>query len=301
MFLILLLQALWGASNPISKYLLQMQPPIFLAAVRMLFAGGLLLGYQLCTKQSGKVNPAYWGYYLQIIFFGIYIKYIFRYWGLSHLPVAKMSFLLNCTPFFVALFSYLFLKERLTKQQWFGLSIGFLGLLPLLLIRSSAELTMHQFLFISLPELAIIIEIAAHSYALILTRKLIRDLQCSASMTNGIRMFGGGILALLTALLIEPIQPLQNPAEFFGWLSMLVLVSNVFCHSLYLHLLNYYSATFLAFTDFLCPIFAAIYGRIFLHELLSWHYPISAIIVFSALYIFHKDELHVAKIAMQKA
>lgn len=298
MILILLMQALWGASNPISKYLLGMTPPIFLVAVRMLSAGLVLLCLQYFRSHSMRVKRTHLWYYAQIIFFGIYVKYIFRYWGLHHLPVTKMSFLLNVTPFFVAIFSYIFCQEELTQKQWRGLGIGFFGLLPLFTLKTIQEDTVRQFFVISLPELAILIEIAAHSYALIITRRLIRDLGCSSTLTNGVRMFWGGLLALFTSLLLEPMQPLTHPTLFFGWLALLICVSNVICHSMYLHLLKYYSATFLAFTDFLCPVFAALYGCMFFDDVLSWHYFASGFIVFVGLYLFYQDELSANQISV---
>ena len=60
-------------------------------------------------------------------------------------------------------------------------------------------------------------------------------------------------------------------------------------------LLKKYSATFMSFTSFLSPLFAALYGWAFFQEIISWHFYVSAVIVFTGLYIFYQDELRKQK------
>ena len=104
-------------------------------------------------------------------------------------------------------------------------------------------------------------------------------------------MTAGGIFALFSAWCIGDLPQLSHSNEFVFWLMYVVLVSNVFCHNLYSHLLKKYSATLMAFASFLTPIFAAFLGWAFLHETISWHFYVSTIIVLTGLYIFYKDEL----------
>lgn len=294
MILIFFLQALWASSIPISKVLLGLMTPIFLAGIRMFIGGALLLGYYyFYMREKFTLTKSHWRSYLQIIFFGIYVKYVLRYWGLSHLPASKMAFLTNATPFLVALFSYFLLKETLSRIQWLGLAIGFVGLTPVLMAKSSSIPLWGYFNFISLPELAILMECAAHGYALVLMRNMVKNLGYSSGMANGIRMFGGGVMALGTAYFVEGTAPLGccDPLPFIGWLTILIIVSNVICNNFYVYLMKYYTATFLSFTDFLSPIFVGIYGWFFLHETITWHYFASGSIVFAGLYLFYQHEL----------
>ncbi|HXW85899.1 MAG TPA: EamA family transporter [Candidatus Bathyarchaeia archaeon] len=291
MFLITALQALWGSSIPLSKILLTMTPPIFLAGLRMIIAGIVLLSYNYWFKNDQFVfTKKHISYYLQLIFFGVYIKYILRNWGLMHLSTAKMSFMLNASPFCTALFSFFAFEEILSQRQWAGLCIGFLGLIPILLIHSSSEHALGQFAFFSWPELAIIGEILSHSYGLIVARKMICTIGYSPAMANGIRMFGGGILALTTSFLCETPSSTAQTSSFFMLLALSVLISNVICHSLHFHLLNHYSPTFLSFSDFLSPLFVALYGWLFMNEIITWHYYLSASIIFVGLYLFYGSE-----------
>ena len=288
---IIALYALFGTSIPISKYLLSMAPPVFITAARMLLTGGILMLLQVLRRQSFfELHRQYWFAYAQIIIFGVYLKYILRYWALDYLPATKMAFLLNLGPFITALFSFFLLKEYLTKKQWLGLGIGFLGFVPLLMTTSDKELSIGELFYISWPELAIILAVCAHSYGMIVIRKLLREHKHSAILSNAIRTLGAGILALPTSYLIET-QPVSYVFTFSVWLLILVLISNVICHNYHLYLHKRYSATFLSFTDFLGPLFTALYSWLLFSERVTKAYWISVVVVFIGLFLFYQDEL----------
>ncbi len=214
-----------------------------------------------------------------------------RYWALDHLSAVKLSFLTNSAPFIAALFSYLAFKQKLSFKQWIGLCIGFVGFIPILLTSSSAEQLVGELFFLSWPELAVFAAVAAHCYGMIVSQKLVRDENRSAALTNGVRMFGGGVLALITSYMVERGATVTNIESFMGWLALLILISNIICHNFYLRLLKRYTVTFVSFTDFLSPLFTAFYGWLFLKETITWHYFLSVGIVFFGLYLFYQDEL----------
>ncbi len=292
MFLLILLYALWGSSLPIAKWLLQFSPPILLAGTRMCAAGVLLLSYAYFFARSRPLfKSKYILAYVQIIFFGKYLRYVLKYWGLQHMSSVKVSFIVNSAPFFTAFFSYLMLKERLTGKQWLALITGFLGLLPVLLTTSSVEQLAGELFIFSWYECAIIIAVASCCYGIIVMRNIIRDHGSSLPATSGITMLGAGILALLTAFLHGEYIQSADLVPFFGWLALLIFISNVICHITYLYLLKRYSATFLSLTESITPFFTALYGWFFLHETITWHYYVSGLIISASLYLFYQDEL----------
>lgn len=293
MFLILLLYGLFGSSFPISKILLGYKVgSIFLTGIRMFIAGSILLIYQYGYAHEHFVfrRRNLW-YYLQIIFFGIYLTYILRFWGLARLPSAKTAFLFNVAPFFAAFYSYISFREKLTRQQWIGLTIGFIGLIPILISSTQPEKQWTEFLFISWAEFAVLAAVACQSYSWIIMRRMIREKAYAPTMINGMTMFIGGIFALVTAYFFEPVTPVDNPSAFLSFLALVIVISNIICHNLYAHLLRRYSATFLAFAGFLGPLFSAFYGWLFLAEVVTWHFYLSAAIVFVGLYLFYQHEL----------
>jgi drug/metabolite transporter (DMT)-like permease len=293
MILIIILYALFASSFLIGKILLNYYTtPIFLAGSRMVIAGSILLLYQYVYARSQfRVKRKHLWLFLQIIFFGMYINYILRFSALRTLSASKTAFLYNLSPFMTALYSYLFFHERLTHKQWIGLVIGFVGLLPILISSSPLEQISGELFYLSYAELAVIISVACHSYSWIVMRKLIRHKNYSPIMVNGLAMLAGGMGSLFTAWPIEGLFPVTQFKPFIGWLVITILISNIFCHNLYGYLLKTYSITFLSFAGFMCPLFTALYGWIFLAEQVTWHFYLSTIIVFTGLYIFYQDEL----------
>ena len=206
-----------------------------------------------------------------------------------------MAFLFNVAPFVAALFSYFALKERLSRKQWLGLCIGFVGIIPIMLTSSDAEFALGEFFYLSTPELAILLAVCINAYAMIVSRSLIKEHKQSVLLSNGVRTLGAGIIALMTLPFVETSYTITNPLEFTGLLALVILLSNVICHNFHLYLYRYYSVTFLSFTDFISPLFTALYSWLFLHEIITWHYFASVAIVFMGLYLFYSDELKMIK------
>lgn len=292
MGLILLLYTLFASTFTLGKLLSGSTSPIFLTAIRMLLGGSILSVYQyIYGKQAKKFQWADLGLFAQVMICGVYCNYILRFWALAYLPSSKACFLFNFSPFLSSLYSYLLFNERLTHNQWVGLAIGFIGMIPMLISSSPGEQITSSGWLISLPEIAILLSVAMHSYSWIIVRRLVKHKEYDPTFINSTTMSVGGILALITALSIENIPPVQDTTSFLGGLLFVVLVSNVFCHNLYGHLLKTYTATFLAFASFLTPLFAAVLGSLFLHEIITWHFYVSVVVVFAGLYLFYKDEL----------
>lgn len=290
--LIIFMYALFSSSFSVGKILLTYASPILLVGLRMIPAGVILIGYQLARHHKlPKFNKNELILYAQIIILGIYAAYIFRFWGLKYLASSKTALLFNASPFFTALYSYVFFHEKMTHKQWFGLIIGFLGLIPILMTTSITEQKIGEFLYISWPEIAILIAVSLHSYGWIVVRQLVKNKDHSPAIVNGITFLFGGLLALVTAPFLEDLKPIDNVAPFIGWLSYVIIVSNIICYNLYGYLMKHYTATFISFAGFIVPIFAGLYGWGFLHEKITWHFYLSCFIVFIGLYLFYQDEL----------
>lgn len=292
MTFIIVLQALFATSFPMGKYLMNFVSPLFLSGTRMLCAGSILLAYEYYRSSSQFQFPRknFWTF-AQIIVFGMYATYALRLYALRVLPVWKVSFFYNLSPFLTALYAFLLFNQRLSVKQWIGLAVGLIGMLPILISSSPAEATMGEFFYISQYELFLLVSVSLHCYSWILIQKLVRYKNYQTSIVNGICMASGGFISLLNAYAIEGTPQISDPAAFFKGLTIMIFVSNILCHNIYAGLLKKYSATFMSFTSFLGPIFAALYGWAFFQETISWHFYVSVIIVLTGLYIFYRDEL----------
>lgn len=295
MLLIVMLYALFALSVVTSKMIFAYSAPIFYIGARMSVAGIILLAYQYIYEHDNfHFKREHIWLYSQVVFFGIYFTYIIRFWGLTELPASKAMFMFNLAPFVSALFSYFFFNEAMSSKKWLGLFIGVTGLIPIL-VSKAGQSGVGQLFFMSWPELAVIASVISHSYNWILIRKLVRDNSYSPAMINGLTMFVGGVGALLTSPFFEGVYPVNNTWEFIKLLALVILISNLICHNLYAYLLKVYTATFVSFAGFMSPLFAALYGWLWLNETITWHFYVSSVIVFIGLLLFYQDEMQSIK------
>ncbi len=145
----------------------------------------------------------------------------------------------------------------------------------------------------SWAEIAVLGAVITSVYGWILLRQLVRDGDCTPTMANGLSMLVGGVFSLAHSYAFEIWDPIPV-TEFFAFAEctiLLIIISNLICYNMYGALLNRFSATFMSFAGFTTPIFTAIFGWIFLGEMVTWQYYLSLAIVFPGLLIFYQEEL----------
>ena len=292
MLLIIFLYAIFAATFSLGKELLYYAPPVFIVGIRMFIAGTLLLLYQyFFTKHRLTFKKRHIKYYVQLVLFSVFIPYTLRLWALKFMPAYKASLLYNVGPFISYVLGYIFYNERITLTKIGGLAIGALGLLPVLIASAPEEDIMGTFAFLSWPELALLVSVSSLAYGWVILRKLIKDKDYPPAMVNGMSMFTGGILALITSSIIEPKICIVEVNRFISILAIIIVASNIIGHNLYAWLMRFYTPTFLSFASFLTPIFAAIYGWLFFNAIVTWHFFVSTVLIIIGLGIFYKDEM----------
>jgi drug/metabolite transporter (DMT)-like permease len=280
-------------------------PPLFLTGARMTLAGLLLLGFIALTKRSSfKLSIKQLASIGLLAVFCIYLTNALEFWGLQYLTAAKTCFIYSLSPFFAALFSYLHFGEKMNKQKWLGLMIGFIGFLPVLLTQTGTEDLLNAFSFFSWPTLAIMGAALFSVYGWVLLRLMVKDQALSPLMANGGSMFLGGMFAFIHSFFVESWAPIPvaslNIAPFLKWTLVMTVLYNIICYNLYGAMLKRFTATFLSFVGLLSPIFASLNGWLFLGEPLSPVILMSTGVVSLGLWIVYRAELKQGYIVSSK-
>jgi len=158
----------------------------------------------------------------------------------------------------------------MTRRKWLGLSIGFCGILPVLLTQNGAEELFSLSNFLSWPTLAIAGAALSSVYGWVLLRLLVKNETISPLMANGSSMLIGGLLAFIHSFFVDTTASFTLSSDQ-AWpllqaVLLMTLVSNIICYNLYGVLLKRFTATFLSFAGLLSPIFASLNGWLFLGE-----------------------------------
>lgn len=314
MWLIIFCYLLMASTFTLAKAAVFYMKPIYFIAFRMLIAGSLLLAYIKCFKKkhwrfaSADIKPFFF-----IALFHIYLAYILEFWSLQYISSSKVALLYNLSPFITALLFYLLYKQGLSVKKWIALIGGFLGMLPILIAQTDNEYLLHEFGFLSLAELGVLVAIGAAAFGWIIMKELIVKREYNPIMVNGIGMLIGGAFAMITAPFFEQFDPFhwnaipagiigQSILTFFGQVGgvitmsflcmiLLILISNIIAYNLYGSLLRIYSPTFLSFAGFLTPFFATFFGWLFLNESIEPTFFISLLSTIAFLYLFYQEEL----------
>jgi drug/metabolite transporter (DMT)-like permease len=294
MALVFLLYALFASVFTIAKIGLEHAAPLFFVGSRMAIAGALMLGYlYFFQKSQFKFRRENFWRIVRLAAFNIYLTNAFEFLGLKYMTSFKTCFIYSLCPFLSALFSFMFLSEKMTVKKWIGLMVGFAGVMPVLLIQSSTEEHLGGVWLFSWPEIFVMLAAVCSVYGWVVLRQLVKDDGYSPMMANGLAMVFGGIMALVNSLIVEDWNPVpvSGTATFLQCALLLIIISNFICYNLYGHLLKKYTATFLSFAGWTTPLFTALFGWFVLNEQITWPSILSALIVLAGLLLFYQEEL----------
>lgn len=287
-WLIPILHVLGHLTFPIGKALVAYADPIFTVGVRMVLAGGLLLGgLSILGSRSIKISSKEAISVFILSLFSIYFCNLFEYWTLKYSSSAKTCFFYSMSPCVSVLMScslsFVHFKEKMTMTKWVGMATGIVGFLPVLALQNGLNDPFKIDALISWPSLAALAGSFCGVYGWILLRQLVKDQQMCPLKMNGYSMLFGGLLALITSLFFER-SLLQQWANleikpYFGWMILIIFISNIVCSNLYGYLLKRFSATLISFFDLLSPLFASVNAYLFLNE------PFHPIILLSTVFV----------------
>lgn len=306
MTLIVVLYMLFALTFTLAKSVLFYVKPLAFIGMRMTFAGAIMF-VLLALRGQLRYQKGSWILLIQSILFHVFFAYTGEFWALQYISSSKTALIYNASPFITAFLSILLLSERIKLIQWIGLIIGFMGMVPVFLSVDRCEQIFGPTL-LSFPELVLLCAVVSSCYGWIVMKQLLDRYNYTPLHVNALSMGMGGILSLIISYCFEsrPLffegvmeQGCLTDMQPFGWHALgallfygalLVLIANGICYNLYGYLLHRYSATFLSFAGFLCPLFAAFFGFVFLSETISFAMVVGFLMLLVGLALFYRGE-----------
>lgn len=294
MWQVFLMYALFGSIFSIGKLALVSCPPFFLTAVRMLLAGCLLFLFENKSdvKKQLVKSPKFIPLILQISLFNVFITNAFEFWGLQYMSSSKTCLIYTLSPFASALIAYVFSLEKMTRKKWEGLTVGILSFIPLMISPWIFETKLQLAELEKWAEVALAISALTSVIGWYSVRKLMNAKEFSPNFINGSSFIIGGLISLFVSLLIETIEfsKLLSFRDFILPLIYIVLIHNIICYTLYVRSLRRFSVTFMAFAGLINPLFAAVFGYLFLNEPVTPSFILAFLGMSVGLMLFYKEE-----------
>ncbi|NWF58863.1 MAG: DMT family transporter [Fischerella sp.] len=288
-FTLLLLIApffLWGTAMVAMKGVISHTTPLFMAGVRIVPAGMLIL---IVAAAMGRPQPKGWAAWLWITVFALVDGALFQGFlaeGLVRTGAGLGSVMIDSQPLAVALMSCWLFQERIGLWGWLGLLLGVTGIsligLPDELIvdlvsnhilplsdapwRVSTSVPLFHSLFASGEWLMLL---AALSMAVGTVTIRFVSRHADPVTATGWHMILGGLPLWGISSVVES-QQWQNliPSDWIA-LAYATVFGSAIAYALFFYFASSGNLTSLSALTFLTPVFALLFGNLLLQEVLS--------------------------------
>jgi len=281
---------LWGTAMVVMKALLPQTSPMFMAAVRLIPAGALLiLGAAYFGRQQPKGRRAW----LWISLFALVDGTMFQGFlaqGLVCTNAGLGSLLIDSQPLVVAVLAAVLYKEKIGIGATFGLFVGVVGIgligLPSELMTALLAgdfATVLQAGVFTLGEWFMLGASLSMAIGTILIRPVVR--YADPVMATGWHMIIGGCPLLLLSMQSEQNQ--WQDLSAWGWLGMayMAIMGSAIAYGLFFLFASSGSLTTLSALTFSTPVFALMFSSLFLGENLTIVQWIGVILTVSSIYL----------------
>jgi len=255
--------------------------PFFVAALRILPAGFLVL---LAAVIMGRSQPKSWNAWLWIVLFGLVDGTLFQGFlalGLQRTSAGLGSVMIDSQPLAVAVLALALYGEKVGGIGWFGLFLGVIGIsligltsagvsgisFDMLTQFSLADL--GQLMIQGLNQGEILMLLAALSMAVgtVMIRKVCQ--YADAVTATGWHLVIGGLPLLVGSLAFESDQVTTLTLSHWGAIAYASVFGSAIAYGLFFFFASTGNLTSLSSLTFLTPVFALMFGNLFLGEVLN--------------------------------
>src|SRR5579883_95122 len=301
----------WGTAMVAMKGVIPNTTPLFMAGVRLLPAGLLVL---LAGMVMGRPQPKGWVAWLWIILFGLVDGALFQGFlaeGLSRTGAGLGSVMIDSQPLAVALMALWLFGERIGLWGWLGLLLGVLGISLLGLPDEWVLSLLHTRSLPNGSQLGVelvhdlfqngqwLMLLAALSMALgtVLMRYVSRH--ADPVTATGWHMILGGVPLFGLSARVEADQWVH--LDWSNWVAMgyATVFGSAIAYGLFFYFASSGSLTSLSSLTFLTPIFALLFGNLFLSEMLSPIQWVGVCLTLASIYLINQRDVLAATFKRQ--
>lgn len=270
---------LWGTAMVAMKGTVPHTTPLFMAGVRLVPAGILIL---LATLFSGKSQPQGWKAWLWIALFGLVDGTLFQGFlaeGLVRTDAGLGSVMIDSQPIAVALMARLLFGEVVGLWGWLGLCFGVVGISLLglpkawimgLLQGDGAAIEIGENLLQQLfqnGQWLMLLAALSMAVGTVLVRYVSQHVD--PVIATGWHMILGGVPLFIGSALVESQQWTNLNGSDWLALSYSTVFGSAIAYGLFFYFAASGNLTSLISLTFLTPIFALLFGNLFLGEVLD--------------------------------
>ena len=283
--LLVLLGAIWGSAFIAIKVSVEFINPFSVASLRLILGAFFLLIIFSLKKYSFNISKKNIILIILIGIIGNFIPFSLIGWSEQYVQSNVAGLLLSVGPLFTLILSHFLTKDdKFTFIKFISISIGFLGVLIIIGFDTISNLVNGNAknLF---PKIAIILSSLGYAISSILAYNIknLGTIQLTTFVT---------ISASIVSIPFMVIGEIQSPS-FFNLNSVLAIIylglfPTALAFQLRFYLISKTGPIFLSYVAYIVPIFAIIWGYIFLKEVVSFEVILGVILVLVGVFISQK-------------
>jgi drug/metabolite transporter (DMT)-like permease len=290
MFFLLFTFFLIASGQIANKYISFFVEPEVFVFLRMFFSGILLFIFYRREGILKKIKDnalLLYSISLTITFFPA----IFRAFAFRTITASRASFWGCFEPFFTSLWVYVLFDQKLTRNQFLGCLLSFLG--SFFFIYMQAKESMLGGLFFCLGDLAQITSVFISRFGWIQVQRLIQQDLFTPKELNAICFLFASVSSLFMLWIrggsfVGVGELCRHNYSFVISLIYTIIVGNMIAYGLYSEALRTFPITYISIAGLSIPLFVHIISVIIKTEHISFSFFTSLFFLFVSLYVFQK-------------
>ncbi|MBW4576022.1 MAG: DMT family transporter [Aphanothece sp. CMT-3BRIN-NPC111] len=288
---------LWGTAMVAMKGVIPNTTPLFMAGVRLVPAGIMVLAV---ATLSGRPQPKGWAAWLWIGFFALVDATLFQGFlaeGLVRTNAGLGSVMIDSQPLAVAMLSAWLFGEIINLWGWLGLGLGVLGIsligLPNewilnFLHRGTTTVPMGLQQLFEHGEWLMLLAALSMAVGTVTIRFVCR--YADPVIATGWHMILGGLPLFALSGVWESQQWVH--IDLGGWMALAysTIFGSAIAYGLFFYFASSGNLTSLSSLTFLTPVFALLFGNVFLSEVLNPLQSIGVCLTLVSIYLINQRE-----------
>ncbi|MCD8512241.1 MAG: DMT family transporter [Nitrincola sp.] len=269
---LLLAMAIWGSSFIALKVAVDAIHPMQVIFLRMVIGSLVFLLILPLWRKGFNYQKGDWKWLGAMVLFEPCLYFIFESLALKYTSAGQAGMITSILPLLVAVGAWLLLKEKVTKNQWLGFVIAFIGVIWM---SWGSDISAHAPNPLLGNSLELMAMICAVGYTLVVKKLTHRY---SPLFLTAIQTLLGAVFFLPLALAMP--MPTGVSLEILAYIAYLGVFSTLGAYGLYNYALSKANASKVAVYTNLIPVFTLFFAYLFLNEILNTQQWFAVCLVF---------------------
>jgi len=284
-FLLFILSSIWSSAFIGIKIAVETINPISVASLRLTVAAIFLCTIFFLRGYKFNLTITTYIYIFFIALIGNFIPFYLISWSEIYISSSLAGLLLSIAPIFALLLSHFFTKgNKFNILKLIGIILGFIGVVLLIGIENILNgLSRDSFLLI--PKIAVILAALGYVISSIIAYNL-KNID-TFRLTTIVILFAS--ITSLPFMFLYEFNNISNPsAKSIIAVVYLGVMPTAVAYLLRFYIIAKAGPVFLSYVAYLIPIFAILWGAIFLNEKILLNYIIAMFFIFTGIFIGEK-------------